>query len=148
MATYSAHARKGQGISFSGKVDIHHGYWAEVHRNGKVIWTGNLFTTEKGALLVARRRAAEFRTYRQQHGEGQEDVWERQRAAKAAERRRRDRIEQKRNRMYELMQPLAEDLELVKDWLPKQALARLEQIRAIIAYVETDPPKETSAIAA
>ena len=38
--------------------------------------------------------------------------------------------------MFELLQVLASDAELAREWLPVQALDRLDKVREIVVFVE------------
>lgn len=104
-----------------------------------------MFGSAAAAMRWAVAECARFRKYRQEHGEGLEDLWDRQRSAKDAERRRHERLSRKRTATYEMLSLFLSDLELVKEWLPTQALARMETARGIVAFVETDPPKKQTA---
>jgi hypothetical protein len=137
MTTYSAHAEKGQGLTLSGHPQIVHGYNAIVKRGNTTVYHGNLYRTKGTALQVAQREAARYRAYRQEHGEGIEDVDARKRAEREAARKRRNRINHKDLEMYQLLLALASDCELVTDWLPTQAIGRLAQVKAIQRHVET-----------
>lgn len=136
--TYTAHAEPGQGMTLGARVEIVKGWNAIVKRGDVVVKHGNLYGSKAAALREATSEAARFRAYRQQHGEGLEDVWAKQQAVKQAERRRWRRIGEKDRQAYDLLQAIASDAALVTEWLPAQAIARLEKVRELVAYVETD----------
>lgn len=142
--TYSAHAQPGQGISFP-SCKIIKGFNGIVKCGGAEITRSGLYSNRTQAVRWAMDKAAEYRAYRSKHGEGIEEKWKRDDAAKRAERRRWGRIDQQARPMYELLQRWVEDADLVKDMLPTQALKRLDDARKIIALVET-PPEDPAVI--
>lgn len=135
--TYSAETKPGQGINLS-DLKMVKGWNGQVKRGDRVVCESGLFATKGGAERWAIDQAKRFRAYRQENGEGIEDVEDRKREAKHAAQRRHDRIRRKTAEMYELLTALAGDGELVREWLPAQALTRLEKVRELIAFVETD----------
>lgn len=140
--TYTAHAEPGQGMTLGARVEIVKGWNAVVKRGDSTVHHGDLYRSQTGALAAARNKAAQMRAYRQEHGEGMEDVWKRKAAEREVARRRRQRISNKDAAMFELIQSMAADADLVREWLPDNALKRLDQARALIAYVETDAPSQ------
>jgi hypothetical protein len=137
--TYIATARPGQAIAFP-SCDLIKGWVGEVKRGDVVVTSSGVARTKEGALRWATTEAARYRAYRQQHGEGIEDGQKRKAEAKRAEQRRANRIYKKRGEAFELLQALASDAELVSEWLPPQALARIAKVRELVAFVETDTP--------
>lgn len=135
--TYTASARPGQGITFP-DCKIVKGWVGEVKRGENNVTSGPLVKTKEAAMRWATSEAARYRAYRQQHGEGIEDAQKRKRAMRDAEQRRNSRIYKKSGEMYELIQAMASDAELVSEWLPPQAIARLAKVRELVAFAETD----------
>lgn len=134
--TYTAHVEPGQGMTFP-DCKIVKGWTGRVKRGDKALTWSPLMRTKEAANQWATAKAKEYRAYRQQHGEGIEDAQARRDAAKKAERQRLGRMSDRSREMYELLTTLADDAELVKEWLPAQAIVRLDKVRTLAAFVET-----------
>lgn len=138
--TYSASTKPGQGVTFP-DCKIVKGFNGEVRRGDRLVRSSGLFGTQQAAARWATGEAARYRAYRQHNGEGIEDIADRKSAAKKAEHRRIERRRSKGGAIYELLTLMVSDAELVREWLPDQAVARIAKARELIAFVETDPPK-------
>lgn len=137
--TYIASARPGQAIAFP-SCDLIKGWVGEVKRGEAAVTSSGVMRTKEGAMRWATSEAARYRAYRQQHHEGIEDAQKRRAEAKRVVQRRASRIHKRSAETYELLQALVSDAELVTEWLPAQALARIAKARELVAFVETDSP--------
>ena len=133
--TYRAETQPGQGITLH-DLKMHKGFNGIVKRGDRVVRESGLFASQGAAERWATEEAKRYRDYRQDHGEGIEDRQDRERQAKKAERDRFDRMRRKTVQMYGLLHAFATDAELVREFLPDQALKRLEQLREIVIFVE------------
>lgn len=138
MTTYSAHAEPGQGLSIGARVEIVKGWSGIVKLGTSTVHHGPLYGSQSAAMAYAKNKAAEYRAYRQKHGQGIEDAARAKAAARETERRMRGRASNKAQAMLDLLRPIVSDMDLVRDELPKQAIARIEAARAVIAYIDTD----------
>ena len=137
MTTYTTHVEPGQGITFP-DCKIIKGFNGIVKRGAGTVSHGPLYTTKTNAQRWAVSEAARHRAYRQQNGEGLEDVAIRKAKAREAERRMISRRQNKARDMLDLLRPIIGDMDLVRDDLPQQAIARIEKARALIAFIDTD----------
>lgn len=138
MTTYSAHTEPGQGITFP-DCKIVKGFNGIVKLGNNTVHHGPLYGSQRAAMTYAKNKTAEYRTYRQKHGQGIEEVARAKALAREAERRMRGRASNKAMAMLDLLRPIVSDMDLVRDELPAQAIARIDAARALIAYVDSDP---------
>ena len=136
--TYTASTEPGQRMTLRARIEIVKGWNGIVKRDGKTVCHGPLYSTRHSADHWAVAKAKEYRDYRAKHGIGLEEIAERKIAVRRAEMRMRARINDKAMTMFDLLRPIVSDMDLVRDDLPAQALARIDAARALIAFVDTD----------
>ena len=132
---YRALTEPGMTISTS-SLRIINGVRGVVKLGTETVASSSTYPTKAQAMRWAVAEAKRFRTYRQQNGEGIEEVRARKRALEKAAGDRSRRLSEKRTELYDLVGAMASDLELLADDLPKQAAARAAKARALIEYID------------
>lgn len=141
MATYRGEVQKGHGMTLGDTVDIVEGWRGVVKLGDRTVTWGNLMRSQSAAHAWAVKEAKRYRDYRQQNGEGIEEVHARKQQADRAASRRRGRMTDKRQDMYDLLVGFLSDLELIED-LPNQTAARIAKAKEVLAYIDT-PNKDS-----
>lgn len=131
---YRAETEPGMAMSMS-DLSIIKGVRGVVKIGSTTVSSSTTYKTKAQAMRWAVAEAKRFRDYRQQHGEGIEEVRDRKRKAEAAAVARRRRITERKAEMYDLLIAMASDLELASD-VPSQAHGRVAKVKEIVAYVE------------